>query len=123
MSVKLHPSPTAPAAYIKKPSPPPPPPTIERTNGYIEERVFENFQNFREPGFKMSESGFWVFSPPSGKGVNTRTDNMRVHTAAYDTRTRSVVTTTLNHNIVFICGDINALRWDPRMLFWENFGL
>jgi len=34
----------------------------ERTIGYIEERVFGNFQNFREPRFKMSEPGFWVFS-------------------------------------------------------------
>jgi len=41
---------------------PPPPPTTERTDGYIEERVFENFQNFREPRFKMSEPRFWVFS-------------------------------------------------------------
>jgi hypothetical protein len=54
-----------------------PPPTTERTGGYIEECVFENFQNFREPKLKMSEPGFWVFSPSSGKGVNTRTDNLR----------------------------------------------
>ncbi len=70
-----------------------PPPTIERIDDYIEERVFENFQNFREPRFKMSEPGFWVFSPPSGKGVNTRTDNLRVHTAGSDTRTTSIETT------------------------------
>jgi hypothetical protein len=44
----------------------------------------------------MSEPGFWVFSPLSGKGLNTQTDNLR---------------------------DINALGWDPRVLFWENFGL
>jgi hypothetical protein len=69
----------------------------------------------------MSEPGFWVFSPPSGKGVNTQIDNMRVHTTGSDTRTTSVGTTTINHNIVFICGDINALGWDPRVLFWENF--
>jgi hypothetical protein len=120
MTVGSHPSPTAPEADIKTfPSPP----TTERTDGYMEERVFENFQNFREPRFKMSEPGFWVFSPPSGKGVNTRTDNLRVHTAGSDTRTTSVGTTALSHNIVFICGDINALGWDPRMLFWENFGL
>jgi hypothetical protein len=71
----------------------------------------------------MSEPGFWVFSPPLGKGVNTRTDNLRVHTVGSDTRTTSVRTTVLSHNIVFICGDINALGWDPRVLFWENFGL
>jgi hypothetical protein len=100
-----------------------PPPTTERTGGYIEECVFRNFQNFQEPKFKMSEPGFWVFSPPSGKGVNTWTDNLRVHTASSDTRIMSVGTTALSHNIVFICGDINAFRWDPRVLFWENFRL
>jgi hypothetical protein len=67
----------------------------EKTDGYIEDCVFGNFQIFREPRFKMSEPGFWVFSPPSGKGVN----------------------------IVFVCGDIHALGWDPRVLFWENFRL
>jgi hypothetical protein len=89
----------------------------------MEERVFGNFQNFREPRFKMSEPGFWVFSPPSGKGINTRTNNLRVHTVGSDTRIMSVGTTALSHNIVFICGDVNALGWDPRVLFWENFGL
>jgi hypothetical protein len=89
------------------------PPTTERIGGYIEERVFGNFQNFREPRFKMSKPGFWVFSPSSGKGVNTRTDNLRVHTASSGTRTTSVGTTALSHNIIFICGDINALGWDP----------
>jgi len=89
-----------------------PPPTTERTGSYIEERVFGNFQNFQEPRFKMSEPGFLVFSPPSGKGINTRTDNLRVHTAGSDTRTTSVETTALSHNIVFICGDTNALGWD-----------
>jgi len=71
----------------------------------------------------MSKLGFWVFSAPSGKGVNTRTDNLRVHAVGPDTRTTSVGTTALSHNIVFICGDINALGWDPRVLFWENFRL
>jgi len=41
---------------------PPPSPTTERTDGYIEECVFGIIQNFREPRFKMSKSGFWVFS-------------------------------------------------------------
>jgi hypothetical protein len=71
----------------------------------------------------MLEPGFWVFSPPSGKGVNTRTDNLRVHMVGSDIRTTSVGTIALSHNIVFICGDINALGWDPRMLIWENFRL
>ncbi len=102
---------------------PTPPPTTERIDGYTEERVFGYFQNFGEPRFKMSKPGFWVFSPPLGKGVNTRTDSLRVHTTGSDTRTMLVGTTALGHNIVFICGDINALGWDPRMLFWENFRL
>jgi len=59
MTIELHPSPIAPEADIKTfPSPP----TTERIGDYIEERVFENFQNFRESRFKMSEPGFWVFS-------------------------------------------------------------
>jgi hypothetical protein len=64
---------------------------IERIDGYIEERVFENFQNFREPRFKMSESGFWVFSRQ--KEINIRTDNLRVHMVGSDTRTMSIETT------------------------------
>jgi hypothetical protein len=107
MTVGSHPSPTTSEADIK--TFPSPPPTTERTGGYTEERVFGNFQNFQEPRFKMSKPKFWVFSPPSGKGANTRTDNLRVHTAGSDTHTMSVGTTALSHNIVFICGDINAL--------------
>jgi hypothetical protein len=61
----------------------------------------------------MSELGFWVFSPSLGKGVNTWTDNLRVHKAGSDTHTTLVGTTLLSHNIVFICGDINSLGWDP----------
>jgi len=83
MTVGSHPSPTAPEADIKT-FPSPLPPTTKRTDGYIEERVFENFQNFREPRFKMSEPG---------KGVNTRTNNLRVHTADSNTRTTSIGTT------------------------------
>jgi hypothetical protein len=71
----------------------------------------------------MSKPGFWVFSPSLGKGVNTWTNNLKVHTAGFDTHTMLVGTTALSHNIVFICGDINSLGWDPRVLFWENFRL
>ncbi len=56
-----NPSPTTLEADIKT-FPSLPPPTTERTGGYIKALVFENFQNFREPRFKMSKSGFWVFS-------------------------------------------------------------
>jgi hypothetical protein len=58
----------------------------------------------------MSEPGFWVFSLPSGKGVNTRTHNLRVHMAGSNIRTTSVGTTALSHNIVFICGGYKCPR-------------
>jgi hypothetical protein len=103
MTVESHPSPTAPEADIKTfPSPL----ITERTGDYIKECVFGNFQNFWELRFKMSKPGFWVFSPLSGKGVNTWTDNLRVHTAGFDTHTTLVGTTMISHNIVFICGDL-----------------
>jgi hypothetical protein len=69
----------------------------------------------------MSKSRFWVFSPPLGLGVNTRTDNLRVHTTDFDTHTTSVETTALSHNIVFISGDINALGWGPTSVILRKF--
>jgi hypothetical protein len=51
--------------------------------------------------------------PPSDKGVNTRTDNLKVHTAGSDTRTTLVGTIVLSHNIVFICGGYKCLRVGP----------
>jgi len=57
MMVGSHPSPIAPEADIKT-FPFSPPSTTERTGDYIEERVFKNFQNFRESKFKMSEPRF-----------------------------------------------------------------
>jgi hypothetical protein len=51
--------------------------------------------------------------PPSGKGINTRTNNLRVHTAGSDTRITSIGTTALSHNIVFICGGYKCLRVGP----------
>ncbi len=59
---RIAPFPTAPEANIKTFPSPPPGPNYQKTDDYIEERVFENFQNFREPRFKMSEPRFWVFS-------------------------------------------------------------
>jgi hypothetical protein len=70
----------------------------------------------------MSKPGFWVFSPPSSKGVNTRTDNLRVHTAGSDTRTTSVGTTVLSHNIVFICGD-KCPRVGPTNVILGKFSI
>jgi hypothetical protein len=103
MTVRSHPSPTAPVAAIK--TFPPPPPITKRTDGYIEELSGIKVQNVK--------TGFWVFSLPSGKGVNTWTDNLRVHTAGSDTRTTSIGTTALSHNIVFICRGYKCLRVGP----------
>jgi hypothetical protein len=50
---------------------------------------------------------------PLGKGVNTRTVNLRVHTTGSDTHTTSVGTTALSHNIVFIYGGYKCLRVGP----------
>ncbi len=119
MTVRSHLSPTAPKADIKTfPSP-----HYRKNRWLYKGRVFENFQNFRKSKFKMLELGFWIFSAPSVKGVNTQIDNLRVHIVDSNTHIMSVGTTALSHNIVFICGDINALGWDPRVLFWENFRL
>jgi hypothetical protein len=121
MTVESHPFPTALEADKKTTPPPPPPPTTERTGGYIEELVFGNFQNFQEPRFKMSEPRFWVFSPPLSKGVNTRTDNLRVHTTSSDTRTTSIGTIALSHNIVFYLWGYKCLRVGPTSVILGKF--
>jgi hypothetical protein len=99
------------------------PPHYRKNRWLYKGACFRKFQKISRIKVQMLELRFWVFSPLSGKGVNTLTDNLRVHTASSDTRTTSVGTTLLSHNIIFIWGDINALRWDPRVLFWENFRL
>jgi len=69
-----------------------PPPTTERTDDYIEEHVFENFPKLsgtKVQNVKIEVLGFLM----SGKGVNTRIDNLRVHMAGFDIRTMSVGTT------------------------------
>ncbi len=89
MTVRSHPSPIAPEADIKAfPSPP----TTERTDGYIEERVFRKFPKLsrtKVQNVKIEVLSFFM----SGKGINTRIDNLRVHMAGSDTRTTSVETT------------------------------
>jgi len=89
MTVGSHPSPTAPEADIKT-FLSPPAPTTEKIGGYIEERVFGNFlSGTKVQNVKIGVLGFFT----SGKGVNTRTDNLRVHTTGSNTRTTSVGTT------------------------------
>jgi len=84
---------------------------------------FRKFPKLSRTKVQNVRTGVLGFSPLSGKGVNTQTDNLKVHMTGSDTRTTSVGTTTLSHNIVFICRDINALGWYPWVLFWENFQL
>ncbi len=100
-----------------------PPPHYRKNRRLYRGACFRKFPKLSRTKVQNVRTGVLGFSPPSGKGVNTRTDNLRVHTAGSDTRTTSVGTTTLSHNIVFICGDINAVGWDPRVLFWEIFWL
>jgi hypothetical protein len=69
----------------------------------------------------MSKPGFWVFSPPSGKGVNTRTNNLRVHTAGSDTHTTSVETTALNHKYCFYLWEYKCLRVRPTSVILGKF--
>ncbi len=82
--------------------------------------VLGNFQKFWEPRFKVAEPVFWgvVFNP---RRVREYIPGMI--TGGSDTRTTSVGTTAISHSIVFFCRDINALGWDPRVLFWRNLEL
>ncbi len=97
-----------------------PPPLYRKNRWLYEERVFGNFQNFRKPRFKISEPGFWVFSPPSGKGVNTRTDNLRVHTVGSDTHTTSVGTTALSQYCFYLWG-YKCLKVGPTSVILGKF--
>jgi hypothetical protein len=64
----------------------------ERIDGYIEKHVFEIFQNFQ---IKVQNVRTGVLSfLTSGKRVNTRTENLRIHTTNSNTRTTSVGITT-----------------------------
>jgi hypothetical protein len=85
MTFESHPSPTAPEADIKTfPSPPPLPkePTCFRK--------FPKISGTKIQNVRTGVLGFFML----GKGINTRTDNLRVHTAGSNTRITSVGTTT-----------------------------
>jgi hypothetical protein len=90
MMVESHPSPTTPEADIKFPSPPPP---NYRKNRRLYRgacfRKFPKFSRTKVQNVRTKVLGFLT----SGKGVNTRTDNLRVHTTGSDTRTTSIKTT------------------------------
>jgi len=90
MMVESHPSPTALEADIKTfPSPPP----HYRKNWRLYRRVcFRKFPKLSGTKVQNVRTGVLGFLT-SGKGINTRTDNLRVHTASSNTRTTSVGTT------------------------------
>jgi hypothetical protein len=90
MTVGSHPSPTAPEADIKTfPSPP-----HYRKNWRLYRgacfRKFPKLSRTKVQNVRTGVLGFLM----SGKGINTRIDNLRVHTAGFDTRTMLVETTT-----------------------------
>jgi hypothetical protein len=94
MTIKLHPSPTAPEADIKTfpPPPPPPPPHYQKNRRLYRGACFQKFPKIlgtKVQNVRTEVLGFLT----SSKGVNTRTDNLRVHTAGSDTCTTSVGTT------------------------------
>jgi len=94
MTVGLHPSPTAPEANIKTFPSPPTPPTNYRKNRWLYRKTcfwkFPKLSGTKVQNVKTGVLGFLT----SGKGINTQTNNLRVHTVGFDTRTTSVGTTT-----------------------------
>jgi len=85
MTVGSHPSPTAPKANIKTfPSPP-----YWKNQRLYKEACFRKFPRLSRTKVQNVRTEVLGFL-----GVNTRTDNLRVHTASSDTRTTSVGTTT-----------------------------
>jgi hypothetical protein len=89
MMVGSHPSPTAPEADIKTfPSPP----HYRKNRRLYREACFRKFPKLLGTKVQNVRTGVLGFLT-SDKRVNTRTDNLRVHTAGSDTRTTSVGTT------------------------------
>jgi hypothetical protein len=77
----------------KNPPPPPPPPPHYRKNRRLYKgacfRKFPKLSGTKVQNVRTGVLGFLT----SGKGINTRTDNLRVYTAGSDTCTTSVRTT------------------------------
>ncbi len=90
MTVGSHPSPTAPEADIKTF---PPPPNYRKNRRLYRRACFRKFSKLSGTKVQNVKTGVLSFLT-SSKGVNTRTDNMRVHTAGFDTGTTSIRTTT-----------------------------
>jgi len=93
MTIGSHPSPTAPKANIKTfPFPPTPPPNYRKNRRLYRGTCFRKFSKLSRTKVQNVRTGVLGFLT-SGKVVNTRTDNLRVHTTGSDTRTTSVETT------------------------------
>jgi len=91
MTVESHPSPTAPEVDIKT-FPSPRPPHYRKNRRLYRGACFRKFPKLsgtKVQNVRIEVLGFLT----SGKGVNTRTDNLKVHTAGSDTRTTLVGTT------------------------------
>jgi hypothetical protein len=91
MTVRSHPFPTTPKAN-KKTFPSPPPPHYQKNRWLYRGACFQKFpklSGIKVQNVRTEVLGFFT----SGKGVNTRTDNMRIHTTGSDIRTTSVGTT------------------------------
>jgi hypothetical protein len=89
MTVGSHPSPTAPEADIKTfPTPPPPPPHRKNRRLYRGFRKFSKLLGTKVQSVRTGVLGFLT----TGNGINSRTDNLRVHTTGSDNRTTSVGT-------------------------------
>ncbi len=91
MMVGSHPSPIAPEADIKT-FPSPPPPNYRKNRQLYRRACFRKFPKLSGTKVQNVRTGVLGFLM-LGKGVNTRTNNLRVHTVGSDTRTTSVGTT------------------------------
>ncbi len=89
MTVGSHPSPTAPEANIKTFPWPPPYRKDRRLYKGTCFRKFPKLSGTKVQNVKTEVLGFLT----SGKGVNTRTNNLKIHTSGSDTRTTSVEST------------------------------
>jgi len=90
MTVESHPSPTAPETDIKT-FPSSPPPNYQKNWWLYKGACFQKFPKLSRTKVQNVKTGVLGFLT-SGKGVNTRTDNLRVHTIDSDTRTTLVET-------------------------------
>jgi hypothetical protein len=92
MTVGSHPSPTAPKADIKTFPPPLPPPNYRKNRRLYRRTCFRKFPKLSGTKVQNVRTGVLGFLM-SGKGINTRTNNVKVHMVDSNTCTTSVGTT------------------------------